>query len=160
MKKNLIALAALTLMAWGCSSSDNETPTPTPPPPTPSTIVIEAGTDTRPTTWQTPDFNLFEQTMNVEILLQEELQSYASDEDLLCATIGSDIRGLATPLQVDGTWVFPLTVGSNETDAAITLSYYCDRLHRIFTIAWTTFDATIPPTGSGSIYQPTFFETK
>lgn len=160
MKKNLITLAALTLMAWGCSSSDNDTTAPTPPATTPTTVVIEAGTDARPTTWQTPDFNLYEQTMNVEILLQEELQPYASDEDLLCATIGEDIRGLATPLQVDGKWVFPLTVGSNESDVAVNLSYYCERLHRIFTIAWATFDATTPPTGTGSIYQPTFFETK
>lgn len=59
--------------------------------------------------------------------------------------------------EIDGQWLFPLTIASNNAGVAVGLSYYCDKLHRIFTIIqWTTFKATVAPTGEGGLYQPIF----
>ncbi len=156
MKKSILALAALALLAWGCSSDGDDSTTPTPPTPTPT--EIPAGTDTRPS-WQGPNYDLYEQTMNVELQLQDALVKYASAQDLLCATINNEVRGVATPEQIDDNWVFPLTIASNDANVMVSLSYYCDKLHRIFTVSnWRNYDASTSPTESGQPYVPMFYE--
>ena len=154
LKKSILTLAALAFMAWGCSSDGDNKPAPTP---TPTPAEIPAGTDVRPT-WQTPNYDLFEQTMIVRVQLQDTLNKYVSSLDLLCATIGGEVRGVAAPQETEGSYVVPLTIAGNDAGVAVGLSYYCDRLHRIFTIDWTTFDASVAPTGTGGIYQPVFVE--
>lgn len=159
MKKSILALAALALLAWGCSSDDSESITPTPTPPTPQdTTIIESGSDTRPN-WVAPNANDYEQNMNVYLTLQDELQSYISENDMICAKIDNEVMGVAVPRQDEGDWLISLIVFSNGA-APIQLSYYCDQLHRIFTTDWTTFDASVAPTGTGGIYQPTFYQNK
>ena len=157
MKKSILALAALALLAWGCSSDSDSstTPAPTPNPPAPTPTEIPAGTDTRPT-WQVTNYDLYEQIMSVDVLLQDTLVKYASEQDLLCATVNNEVRGVATPEKIDDQWVFPMTLGSNDPGVMVGLSYYCDKLHRIFTTQWTTFDATVAPTGTDGIYKPIF----
>lgn len=145
MKKIILGVVGLALMMWGCSSPDDNM----------TLERIANGTDSRPA-WQAPDYNSYEQIMSVDVLLQDTLQSYASSADLMCAVIGNEVCGVASSSNVDGRWLFPLIVASNQPGADITLSYYCDRLHRIFTIAWTTFNTTTPPLGTGGIYQPAF----
>lgn len=154
MKKSIIALAALALLAWGCSSDSDSTSTP-PTPPSPK--EIEAGTDARPA-WGAPNYNQFEQTMTVEVQLQDTLKPYATTNDLMAATVGGEVRGMATPIQVDDQWVFPIIVASNNGGENVSLSYYCDKLHRIFTIEWMKFDANIAPTGTDGIYKPIFIK--
>jgi hypothetical protein len=146
MKKNILAIAALALMAWGCSSDDPSGP-----------AGIPEGTDARPT-WQVPNFDLYEQTMSVEVLLQDTLAKYASEQDIIAATINNEVRGVATAQQVDDQWQFTLIVGSNESGVNVGLSYYCDKLHRIFTTSWTTFDANTAPMGTDGIYKPQFIK--
>ena len=153
MKKSILALAALALLAWGCSSDDGTTKKPTPPTPT----ELPSGTDVRPS-WQVPNYNLYEQIMSVDVQLQDTLVKYASTEDLLCATIGNEVRGVAVAVQSGNKWIFPLVIGSNEAGVAVSLSYYCDKLRRIFTTQWTSFDASVAPTGQGGIYVPKFVE--
>ncbi len=148
MKKTIFAIAALAFLAWGCSSDSDEDTRPT---------GIPEGTETRPA-WTAPNYDLYEQTMSVDVLLQDTLVQYASKQDLLCATINNEVRGVATALQVNDQWVCPLTVVSNEAGVTVGLSYYCDKLHRIFTINWTQFDASVAPTGTGDIYKPKFVE--
>ena len=148
MKKILLAFAALAFMAWGCSSDSDVEPEP---------IGTPVGNDVRPT-WTMPSFDLYEQIMSVDVLLQDTLLRYASTQDLLCATINKEVRGVAVAKQINGQWLFPLTVCSNETDVMVELSYYCNNLHRIFTIEWMKFDATITPTGTDGIYKPIFVE--
>ena len=150
MKKSIIALAALAFMAWGCNSSDDDDQMPIP-----AESVTAASADNRPA-WEAPNYDLYEQTMVVEVLLQEKLKTYASAQDMLCATINNEVRGVATPVQLDSTWMFPLTIASNNVAEDISLSYYCEKLHRIYTIEWTTFDATVAPTGEDGIYLPVF----
>ena len=138
MKKTLIALAALAVLAWGCSSDDNDSNTP------PQSSEIPVGSDARPN-WQTPNYDLFEQVMNVEVQLQDTLNPYV-------------LRAVSVPRQVGDVWVAPLTVASNDAGVAVELSYYCEQLHRIFTIAWTRFDASMAPKGTGGIYLPEFIK--
>jgi len=152
MKKSILAFAALALLAWGCSSDDDGTSTPDPVVPSQE---IPSGSDARPT-WQAPNYNLYEQTMTVEVQLQDTLARYASTQDLLCAVIGTEVRGVAAAREVDHQWVFTMIVGGNNAGVNVGLSYYCDKLHRIFTIDWTAFDASVAPTGTGGIYQPVF----
>ena len=147
MKKSILALAALAIVAWGCSSGEDELQ--------PQSGVISVGTDVRPD-WQTPNYDHFEQVMNVQVQLQDTLTQYVSKNDLLCATIGGEVRAVSAPRQAGDGWVAPLTVASNDAGVAVELSYYCEQLHRIYTIPWTTFDASVAPTGTGGIYQPEF----
>jgi len=156
MKKIIIStLAALAFLAGGCSSDDDEVTTKNNLGEADGRPALSEGTDARPA-WQTPNYDSYGQTMMVEVTLQDTLQGYASAADLMCAAIGGDVRGVATPEQVDGTWRFTLIVASNEAGADVSLSYYCDRLHRIFATDWTTFDAATVPVGVGGIYQPEF----
>ena len=143
----LLLLLSL-LLFLSCSSDSDDTNTS-------DQQVIAEGTDERPD-WQAPLYTAFEQTMSVQILMQRELEPYVTSEDLLCATIDGEVRGLTPPSQEGTTLFFPLTVASNGGGVTVTLSYYCDKLHRIFTIPWTTFDATTPPMGEGGIYRPQF----
>lgn len=83
-----------------------------------------------------------------------QLQPYISQNDMLCAKIDDEVRGVAVPRQDVTGWI-SLIVFSNGA-APIKLSYYCDQLHCIFTIDWTTFDASVPPTDTGGIYQLEF----
>lgn len=152
MKKTIIALAALAILAWGCSSDDNDSNNP------PQPSEIPAGNDARPS-WEAPNYDLFEQVMNVQVQMQDTLTKYVSKSDLLCATIGGEVRAVAAPRQVGDGWLAPLTVASNDAGVAVELSYYCEQLHRIFTIPWTTFDASVAPTGTGGIYLPEFVKS-
>ena len=106
MKKSILAIAALAIMAWGCSGSDDDMPSQ-------PKILLE-GKDARPT-WQIPNFNEYEQYMTVEVSLQDTLQSYASPADLLCATINDEVRGVSSPQNSNGKWRFVITVASNES---------------------------------------------
>jgi hypothetical protein len=152
MKKTILyALAALALVVGGCGSDADDEGTQ--PAPAPTTLAM--GTDEKPQ-WQAPNYDRYEQTMTVEVLLQDTLLPYAGDGDLLCATIGDEVRGVALPVDYDGQWLFTITVASNEAGRPVTLSYYCDRLKRIFTTPWTDFDASTPPTGEDGIYKPAF----
>lgn len=160
MKKTILALVALASMAMGCSTNDeqeaNIAPTP-PPAATPSdTTFIEPGSDVRPN-WTAPSDRNFEQVMNVYLMLQDQLQPYISENDMICAKIDGEVRGVTVPRQDESDWLINLIIFSNGA-APIQLSYYCDSLHRIFTTDWTTFDATVAPTGQGGIYQPKFVE--
>ncbi len=146
MKKSIIiALTALAFVAWGCSSDHEDTE---------SSGKFQSGTPT----WTPPNYDDYEQTMTIEIQLQDKLQSSASEQDLLCAMINNEVRGLTEPKWVDGKWVFILTVGANSTGEPVSLSYYCSKRKAIYTIGWMQFDPTTPPTGSGVLYQPLFLQ--
>ena len=156
MKKSILAIAALAFMAWGCSSNhDDDDDLPNPP----AVQTIAEGNDVRPD-WQSqvPNYDLFEQTMTVDVVLQDTLQSYASAADLLCAKAGEEVRGVASPEENNGQWMYSITVASNTPGEDISLYYYCDKLHRIFSTYWTRFDTNLPPMGSGGIYHPAFVQ--
>ena len=141
MKKVIIALAALAILAWGCSADDSD-----------------LGSDARPA-WQAPNYDLFEQIMNVQVQMQDTLTQYVSKNDLLCATIDGEVRAVTPPHKTGRAIYYPLFILDNRTGGTISLHYYCDRLHRIYTINnWASFDPSAKPTGESDIYRPRFTE--
>lgn len=159
-----VVLSATLLFGTSCSSGSDDAVNPDPPvvpdnPPTP-------GTDQRPD-WDATavDYLRYDNEMPVTIGIQSELASYTSDKDMMRATIGGETRAWSTePLEwetTDGTASrkFKLTIGGNAGEGSVTLEYYCDQLHRIFTVSdWRNYDASTPPTASGQPYVPVFYK--
>jgi hypothetical protein len=95
--------------------------------------------------------------MSVQVELGDTLAAYQSSQDLICATIGGEVRAVAQPNETGGVVYYPLIIFDNETGNTISLSYYCDQLHRIYTITnWAVFDPSAAPTGNSGIYRPKF----
>lgn len=150
----VILLAALPLLVGSCSKDDEENNNGGE-----NEEVITPGNDTRPT-WEYPNYNNWEQTMTVRLLMQKELEPYVTDGDLLCAKINDEVRGL-TPPEIDGDEKsFPITIGADGAEGRVFLSYYCDSLHRILTIDWADFNANAVPMGDDDFYRPTFWNPK
>ena len=159
--KNLIKIAGVvlsaTLLLTACSTSDDVAPGTKPLDPTEKKIP-QPGTDARPT-WTAPDISLFGgDPMTVQIALQEELQSYAGNGDLMCAKLNGEVRAVSDLYESYGQKHFRLSIYGSGNEGAVTLCYYCQKLSRIFTVEdWKTFDASTAPTDGGTPYVPTFF---
>lgn len=102
-----------------------------------------------------------ELTMSVEVTLQDELKVYASDDDLMCATIDGDIRALTSLQRTGGEIYFPLVIAGSSGSGKVSLSYYCSQLKRIYTIKdWMPFTPNIKPTNDGNPYVVEFITEK
>lgn len=146
----LILLASLALCA--CSSDEGEVEV------TPSFLL--QGTDARPTSWIAPDYSLYELTMSVQVQLGDTLVKFQSEQDLMCATIAGEVRAVEGPRSTMGEVYYPLVIAGNGSEQSITLHYYCDRLHRIYTIQdWAVYDPSAAPTGENGLYRPCFTAT-
>lgn len=119
---------------------------------------LKQGKESRPA-WEAeePNYPEFEQTMSVEVTLQEVLLPYASDEDLMCAMIGDEIRAVNGLERTGGQVYFPLVIAGNSDDNFVTLKYYCSKLRRIYTIErWMPFTPGMAPTLGEKLYVPEF----
>jgi iron complex outermembrane receptor protein len=88
-------------------------------------------------------------TLTIGYRWQDRMGSYT--------TVDGEVRGVAS-YDTDNIG-FVLTVAGNSSGEIISLSYYCDRLHRIFTLAnWATFDSNTAPMGTETLYKPVFFQ--
>ena len=157
MKKSFFyMLLAVLPLAWGCSSDDDDDPVD---PDLPKKTELTEGNDERPV-WGDPDYLSFGLTMAVQFRLQEALEEYVSDQDLLCARIGGDVRAVTAPENSEGQIYFPLVIAANSTESMVSISYYCDKLHRIFTITdWHRFDTSLSPLDNGEPYLLEFLTT-
>lgn len=117
------------------------------------------GTDVRPTWAKPTDASWMDEwPMSVQIGIQPELQPYVSDGDLMCAMLKDEVRAVSGLKETGGQYYFMLPIMGNSGDGFVTLKYYCDRLHRIFTFTdWMEFDTTIQPTDQGTPYIVQFF---
>lgn len=151
MKKTILFF--LTVLAIGVTScsggSDDEAQAPSP---------FDPGTEARPG-WTARNLPDIEQNMTMYLRVQNELLPYVSVNDLVCAKIYGEVRGVGVPMLDNDEWLIPLVVFSDGT-APIQLSYYCDKLHRIYTIDWIDFDASLPPVGNGDLYTPKFVKIR
>ncbi len=151
MNRNLIFILLLTALTFVVGSCGDDEPTPATP------AYLQEGTDARPTTWIKPDYSLYELTMSVQVQLGDTLAAYQSSADLMCATINDDVRAVTSPMVNGPITYYPLIIGGNGGDKKVSLHYYCDRLHRIYTIHdWTLFNAAAAPMGNSGIYRPQF----
>jgi len=138
-----------TLLLAACASDNEDV-----------TSGLAQGNEPRPA-WQLPAnlYENFEATMAVQVTLQEELLATASDDDLMCATIGGELRALTTLQRTAGVVYFPLVIAGNSNSGPVSLSYYSARLKRIFTLTdWMPFSPGISPTSDedGRPYVVTF----
>ncbi len=140
MKKLLylagVALVA-TLLLGACSSSDDDDSNENKG----ASMTPKEGTDTRPS-WvvsSDPD-SQDDWPMSVQIGVQSALLPYVSSGDS------------------GGQYYFMLPILGSSSEGSVTLKYYCDKLHRIFTVTdWKEFDSTIQPTDQGTPYEVPFF---
>ena len=150
MNKSIISvllLTALTFMVGSCGNDEVE----------PTVSYLQTGSDQRPANWTEPDYSLYGLTMSVQVELGDTLAKYQSSQDLMCATINGEVRAVTAPMETGGEVYFPLSIASNGEDQMVSLHYYCDRLHRIYTIQdWAIFNASAAPTGNNGIYRPCF----
>ena len=151
-----VVLSATLLFGTSCSNSDNDEAQQE----MPGIAVSE-----RPDWDQTAvDYTRYDNEMPVVIGIQSALAQYASAKDMMRATISGETRAWnSQPLEwemEDGTASrkFSLNIAGNAGDGAITLEYYCDQLHRIFTVSnWRNYDASTSPTEKGQPYVPMFY---
>ena len=131
-----------------CSDDDDKPATPS---------YLKTGNATVPENWVAPDYSLYELTMSVQEQLGDTLKDFQSSGDMMCATINDEVRAVTKPM-VNGTITYyPLSIAGNGGDKSISLHYYSDRMHRIYTIDnWAIFNAAAAPTGNSSIYRPYF----
>lgn len=157
-----VALSATLLFGTSCSNGSDDTG---PNPPVVPDNPLTPGTDPRPDWDQyAVDYLRYDSEMPVVIGIQSELASYTSDKDMMRATIGGETRACSVqPLEWESTSgtasrKFMLTVGGNAGEGSVTLQYYCDQLHRTFTVSnWKNYDASTTPTEGGQPYIPLFY---
>lgn len=152
---SIAMLAALTLVVGACSDEkDDEKDPVNPNPAVPE--YLTPGTDERPD-WTAPDYTQFEFNMSLQVQLGDTLVNFQSENDLIAAFISEDVRAVTEPQVTAGEIYYPLSIAANGTDDTVILKYYCDKLHRIYTIPnWAKFDSSAPPTGESGIYRPKF----
>lgn len=140
----------LTLSLVSCSKDNDDTEPE-------ATSILQPGNDSRPTTWTAPNYSLFEYRMAVQVQLGDTLAAFQSSADLMCAKIGGEVCAVAEPQSTGGVIYYPLHIAGDGSDQTISLHYYCDQLHRIYTINnWATFNASAAPTGDTGFYRPCF----
>lgn len=148
----------LALILTGCSSSDADDEQPPVQPSSSSSLT--PGSDARPS-WAFSDNGLYELRMTVQVELGDSLAYYQSSQDLMCAMIGGEVRAVAVPQETAGVIYYPLIIFSNGDSNTVSLSYYCDKLHRIYTISnWASFNTSAAPTGDSGMYRPRFLSEK
>ena len=158
MKKLLylagVALVA-TLLLGACSSDDDGESNEK----NGTSMTPKEGTDTRPSWVVSSDASLQDDwPMSVQIGVQSELLPYASNADLMCAMMNGEVRAVSGLKETGGEYYFMLPILGNSGEGFVTLKYYCDKLHRIFTVTnWKEFDSTIQPTDQGTPYEVQFF---
>ena len=119
---------------------------------------LTRGNEARPT-WSIPSdmYQIFEFTMAVQVTLQDELLPYASDDDLMCATIGDEVRAVTTLQRTGGEVYFPLVIAGSSGSGKVSLRYYCAQLRRTYTLdGWMPFTPGISPTQDGQPYVVKF----
>lgn len=93
--------------------------------------------------WTEPDGSLYENWTTLMVQIEETLQPYASQNDLLALFVNDELRGLASPAvgvdsEQSGNTQFLMKVWGNETGTEkvnVSLRYYSQNLKHIFTLS-------------------------
>lgn len=170
MKKNRIiqmlagaVMVTALLLTVACSSDHNDEDIPEiPTNPTEERIkeYLTPGTDERPS-WVMDNslYKQYEQAMSIQVVPQNFLTSYVSEDDLMCATIGDQVRAVAAPEAYGDQFYFPLVIAGKGNEGSIDLAYYCSKLNRIYIAKdWHAFDSDYSPTQHGSPYEIIFYK--
>ncbi len=139
----LIMMIAVLTVAWGCSSDDEEnnkekwTNSIYVPCDEPTWAVDWTAADSKPS-WQNPDPTLYDSNMFCLVKLDEELEKYSSDNDIMAMFMGGKCRGVSArnPLP-DGNVTFLLHVKGKGSESCATIATNCTT---------RTSCPTLPPT--------------
>ncbi|MBR4920259.1 MAG: hypothetical protein IKZ62_02935 [Prevotella sp.] len=93
--------------------------------------------------WSEPDGSLYENWTTLMVQIEETLQPYASEDDLLALFVNDELRGLASPAVIvdgeqSGNTQFLMKAWGNETGTEkvnVSLRYYNQKLKHIFTLS-------------------------
>ena len=155
-----MVLAAMQAAAYTVTPADEA----------PQWKVDWSGNEARPD-WQEPDASAYANFAVMIVTIEEALQPYVSQDDLLAIFVGDELRGLASPLVMgDGTMDatrFLLKGYSNENagdQVVVTMKYYNAKLKQIFSLSESMtldedsdlgiYDDFIPPFTQGCEKYP------
>ena len=93
--------------------------------------------------WSEPDGSIYENWTILKVQIEEELQPFVSEKDMMALFINDELRGLATPAVIVGSdqssnTTFLIKAYGNETETErvnISLTYYNETLKHIFTLS-------------------------
>ena len=114
--------------------------------------------------WQAPNASEYENFTVIVVKIEEALQPYASQDDLLALFVGDELRGLARPASIVGSsdtdaTTFVLKAFGNESAGEpvdVTLKYYNAQLKHLFSRTGSTVFSTDNVIGSDEDFIPAF----
>ena len=114
--------------------------------------------------WTKPDGSLYENWTTLMVQIEETLQPYVSEGDLMALFINGELRGLAKPaIALDGngtgTTTFLMKAWGNESGSETldaSLQYYSQQLKHLFTLSDKISLNSDETTGTDEAYIPLF----
>lgn len=148
MKKMYLAIVLLASLVLGACSSDDDNDsknagyTETSLSEAPVWQIDWNNNQERPD-WSEPDGSIYENWTILKVQIEEELQPFVSEKDMMALFINGELRGLATPAVIVGSeqssnTTYLIKAYGNETETErvkISLTYYNETLKHLFTLS-------------------------
>lgn len=114
--------------------------------------------------WAQPDASAYENWTIVMVQIEEALQPYVTDDDLMALFVNGELRGMASPAVAKGdsqagSTKFVMKVYGNESGnetVNMSLKYYNSRLRHMFTLSDDITLSSDETTGTDEDYIPPF----
>lgn len=114
--------------------------------------------------WTQPDASAYENWTIVMVQIEEALQPYVTDDDLMALFVNGELRGMASPAVAKGdsqagSTKFVMKVYGNESGnetVNMSLKYYNSRLKHMFTLSDDITLSSDETTGTDEDYIPPF----
>lgn len=114
--------------------------------------------------WTQPDASAYENWTIVMVQIEEALQPYVTDDDLMALFVNGELRGMASPAVAKGdsqagSTKFVMKVYGNESGnetVNMSLKYYNSRLRHMFTLSDDITLSSDETTGTDEDYIPPF----
>ena len=114
--------------------------------------------------WTQPDASAYENWTIVMVQIEEALQPYVTDDDLMALFVNGELRGMASPAVTKGdsqagSTKFVMKVYGNESGTEtvnMSLKYYNSRLRHMFTLSDDITLSSDETTGTDEDYIPPF----
>jgi hypothetical protein len=114
--------------------------------------------------WTQPDASAYENWTIVMVQIEEALQPYVTDDDLMALFVNGELRGMASPAVAKGdsqagSTKFVMKVYGNESGnetVNMSLKYYNSRLKHMFTLSDDITLSSDVTTGTDEDYIPPF----
>lgn len=166
MKKvylRLVLLASLVVGACSCERDDDgivSVSTVNEPP----VWEVNWNNDQERPNWQQPDASAYENWTIIMVQIEEALQPYVSDGDLMGLFVNDELRGLASLAVAKGNAPtdaarFVMKAYGNEAGSetvSMSLRYYCQKLRHMFTLSGEISLSSDETTGTDEDYIPPF----